>query len=160
MATYGGFWERFAAWLIDAIILAVVGGTIGAIFGGLLGGMMFAGGSSDVNTASILANLGGNAIGIVLNWLYYAIMESSSRQATVGKMALGLVVTDENGYQLGFGRATGRYFAKYLSVLILGFGFLMVGWTQRKQGLHDMIASTLVLRKGSMADTASADVFR
>ena len=160
MATYGGFWERFAAWLIDAVILAVVGGIIGALFGGVVGGVMYAGGSSDLDAASVLASLGGNAIGIVLNWLYYAIMESSSRQATIGKFALGLVVTDENGYPIGFGRATGRYFAKYISTIILLFGFFMVGWTQRKQGLHDIIASTLVLRKGSMAETAQADVFR
>jgi uncharacterized RDD family membrane protein YckC len=61
-------------------------------------------------------------------------------------MALGIIVTDLEGRRIGFGRATGRYFAKILSALILGIGFLMVAFTQRKQGLHDMIAGTLVVR--------------
>ncbi|MGC4090180.1 MAG: RDD family protein [Polyangiaceae bacterium] len=80
------------------------------------------------------------------SWLYFAIMESSPRQATVGKLALGLAVTDENGRRIGFGRATGRYFAKIISSIILLIGFMMVGWTARKQGLHDLIAGTLVYK--------------
>jgi uncharacterized RDD family membrane protein YckC len=159
MTRYGGFWERFAAWLIDTIILSVAGGILGLFLGGGLGALMATSGS-DADSIGMTAGLAGNGLGIVLNWLYFAIMESSSRQATVGKLALGLTVTDENGYQLGFGRATGRYFAKYVSLMILGFGFLMVGWTQRKQGLHDMIASTLVVRRGTMGDAAQVDVFR
>jgi uncharacterized RDD family membrane protein YckC len=74
-------------------------------------------------------------------------MESSARRATLGKMALGLVVTDLEGRQLTFGRATGRYFGKILSGLICLFGYFMAGWTEKKQGLHDMLANTLVLKK-------------
>jgi uncharacterized RDD family membrane protein YckC len=83
-------------------------------------------------------------------------MESSAKQATVGKMALGIIVTDLEGRRLGFGRATGRYFAKILSALILGIGFLMAAFTERKQGLHDMVASTLVV-KGDAPSQARSD---
>ena len=67
----------------------------------------------------------------------------------VGKQALKLVVTDEHGERIGFGRATGRYFAKFLSAMFFLIGFCMVGWTARKRGLHDVIAGTLVQRSDS-----------
>jgi len=79
-------------------------------------------------------------------WLYFALLESSSHQATVGKLACGLRVTDERGKRIGFGRATGRHFGMLLCWLTLGVGFLMVAWTRRKQGLHDLLARTLVVR--------------
>jgi uncharacterized RDD family membrane protein YckC len=74
-----------------------------------------------------------STISTIVSWLYYALMESSAKQATVGKMALGILVTDLEGSRIGFGRATGRYFAKILPALILGIGFLMAAFTQRKQ---------------------------
>ncbi len=80
-------------------------------------------------------------------WLYQALLESGRKQATVGKMAVGLKVTDLRGARISFGRATGRHFAQYLSAMILMIGFFMVGWTRYKQGLHDMIAGTLVYKK-------------
>lgn len=82
----------------------------------------------------------------VAQWLYHALMESSAKQATLGRMALGIRVTDLNGNRIGFGRATGRYFAKILSALILGIGFLMAAFTAKKQALHDIPAGTLVVR--------------
>jgi Tfp pilus assembly major pilin PilA len=88
-----------------------------------------------------------NAIVVLGGWLYYAAMESSSAQATLGKLALGVKVTDLTGNRIGFGRATGRYFAKIISGLALGIGYVMVAFTQRRQGLHDMIAGTLVVRR-------------
>jgi uncharacterized RDD family membrane protein YckC len=88
-------------------------------------------------------------LALPLNWLYFAILESSVWQGTLGKQALKLVVTDAHGDRIGFGRATGRYFAKFLSTMIFLFGFFMVGWTHRKQGLHDLIAGTLVQRADS-----------
>jgi len=75
------------------------------------------------------------------------MMESSDKQATMGKMALGIIVTDLEGNRVSFGRATGRYFAKILSALILLIGYMMTGFTQKKQALHDMIAGTLVILK-------------
>jgi uncharacterized RDD family membrane protein YckC len=142
-AGYAGFWARFAAFIVDRIVVLAVSFAVGFVFAFVL----------------VIANEGDPAIlegptGYLLNlagfigeWLYFALMESSRRQATVGKMALGIVVTDLYGRRITFGRATGRYFAKIISALILFLGFLMVAWTQRKQGLHDMIAGTLVYRR-------------
>ncbi|MFC1717630.1 RDD family protein [Candidatus Poribacteria bacterium] len=82
-----------------------------------------------------------------LYWLYSALLESSSKQATLGKMALGIVVTDMELQRISFGRATGRYFGKIISVMIIYIGFLMAGFTEKKQGLHDMMANCLVVKK-------------
>ena len=122
---YGGFWVRVLAAIIDGVVLAVVGFVLGLVV--------------EDPSARNLANT-------VVGWLYYAGMESSARQATLGKMALGLAVTDLSGQRVSFLRATGRYFAKILSALILLVGFVMVAFTEKKQGLHDMIASTLVVK--------------
>jgi uncharacterized RDD family membrane protein YckC len=140
MQPYGGFWLRFVAYFIDALIMNIAGGVIGAFVGVGIGAM---GAGSEVVTAS---TIGAGGLSLLVNWLYSAMLESSSWQATVGKKALGLVVTDESGGRIGFGRATGRYFGKILSSLILLIGFFMIGWTQRKQGLHDKLAGTLVYK--------------
>ncbi len=87
-----------------------------------------------------------NLLSVVIGWLYFALMESSERGATVGKMAMGLRVVTNDGKRLSFMNATGRYFAKILSAIILCIGFIMIGFTERKRGLHDMIASTLVIK--------------
>jgi uncharacterized RDD family membrane protein YckC len=84
---------------------------------------------------------------IVLHWLYYSLLESSAWQATLGKKALGLEVTDLDGNRIGFGRATGRFFAKFISWIILLIGYIMAGFTEKKQALHDILAGTLVIRK-------------
>jgi uncharacterized RDD family membrane protein YckC len=142
---YGGFWIRVLAAIIDAIILRVVVAPIGLIFGGvgLAGSMM--GRVPHVP----LALFGGGVTFILLlfgSWLYEAFMESSSYQATLGKMIFGMKVTDLSGNRISFERATGRHFAKLLSAMIFGIGYIMVGFTERKQGLHDLLAGTLVLR--------------
>ncbi len=80
-------------------------------------------------------------------WLYFALMESSVKQGTLGKMALGIIVTDANGNRISFGRATGRYFGKIISGAILCIGYIMAGFTEKKQALHDMIAGCLVVNK-------------
>jgi uncharacterized RDD family membrane protein YckC len=77
--------------------------------------------------------------------LYFAILESSVWQATLGKRALGVVVTDLSGDRISFGRATGRHFAHYLSAIFL-IGFLVQPFTAKRQALHDKIAGTLVVR--------------
>ncbi len=140
---YGGFWIRVVAAFIDTIILGVVVAPIHIIFGGLgLAGMM-----SGLPHLP-LAILGGALAKIVFvfgSWLYEALMESSSYQATLGKMILGMKVTDLNGNRISFERATGRHFAKWLS-LIFFIGYIMVGLSERKQGLHDLLAGTLVRR--------------
>jgi uncharacterized RDD family membrane protein YckC len=141
---YGGFWIRVVAAIIDGIILHVAVSPIRMIFGGLrLAGMM-----SGVPHIG-LGFLGGGVTLIALvfgSWLYEAFMQSSSYQATLGKMIFGMKVTDLNGNRISFERATGRHFAKWLSGMILGIGYIMVGFTDRKQGLHDLLAGTLVRR--------------
>jgi uncharacterized RDD family membrane protein YckC len=78
---------------------------------------------------------------------YFAIMESSSKQATVGKMVLGIIVTDAEGKRISFGRAVGRNLGKIVSQIILCIGYLMIAFTQKKQGLHDIMANCLVVVK-------------
>jgi uncharacterized RDD family membrane protein YckC len=135
---YAGFWRRLVAIIIDWLVLTVVGTIIGLAFGLVLI-------SGDVSAQ--LGHTIANVLGITIGWLYFALMESSVKQATLGKMALGLMVTDLNGGRISFARATGRHFAKIISALLLFLGFLMAGFTQRKQALHDMIASCLVIRQ-------------
>jgi uncharacterized RDD family membrane protein YckC len=119
MPQFAGFWARTGAFLIDSIILSLLAAPFLSIlpFGSLLAW-----------------------------WLYYALMESSGWQATLGKRALGLRVTDVNGVRIFFSRATARFFARLLCTATLGIGFLMVGWTRHKQGLHDMVSGCLVYK--------------
>jgi len=142
---YGGFWIRLVALIIDGIVVRVVVAPVGMIFGGLglAGGMM-----TGVPHAGLALLGGGVTLILVLfgSWLYEAFMESSSYQATLGKMIFGMKVTDLNGNRISFERATGRHFAKWLSAMILCIGYIMVGFTERKQGLHDLLAGTLVRR--------------
>jgi uncharacterized RDD family membrane protein YckC len=113
---------------------------------------MAAFGNRDDDTATAI----GYVVSIPATWLYYALSESSSRQATVGKRTVGVVVTDVAGQRISFGRATGRFFAKWLNALTLGIGYLTVVFTREKRGLHDFIAGTVVLRKRD--DRASAAI--
>ncbi len=139
--TYAGFWKRFAAGFIDYfitfILSAIVGGIIGLIYGASAG------------TAAIeeIAMFLGSLAGFLVTWIYHAAFESSPKQATPGKMALGIKVTDLEGRPVGFGKATGRYFGKIISILILFIGFIMIAFSRKKQGLHDMMAGCLVVNK-------------
>lgn len=128
--TYAGFWIRVAATIIDSIIMYI------AFFGVAF---LFMDGIASLGV-NITLQLIFAAAGIV----YFAGMESSSRQATLGKMAVGIKVGDAHGNQLSFANALGRYFAKIISAIILYIGFMMVGWDKNKQGLHDKIAGTYV----------------
>jgi len=87
-----------------------------------------------------------NLAGAMVAWLYWALMESSAWQATLGKRMLGLRVTDLAGRRISLARASGRYFGKLVSALTLGLGFVMAGLTEKKQALHDMMAGCLVVR--------------
>ncbi len=126
---YGGFWVRVVAAIIDWMVVGMATGIMVVVALGMLGS--------------------GMTLFVVISWLYEAFLLSSERQATLGKLAMGLVVTDYNDRRLTFGRATGRHFAKYLSGVILWIGYIMVAFTDRKQGLHDMVASTLVVKNPS-----------
>lgn len=130
---YAGFWRRAAASFLDSIILIVPAAIINIAF-------------AQSVLAAFLLNV---AVGVA----YYAGCHSSARQATPGKMVFGIKVTTLDGERIGIGRGVGRYFATWLSGLILGIGFLMAAFTQKKQALHDMIAGTLVVnRKAEPAD--------
>jgi uncharacterized RDD family membrane protein YckC len=144
-ARFGGFWIRFVAVIIDAIVVGVVTFPVSLIIGVVLG---FAGHavsmpSAGAQLASFLITF---TFSTLASWIYEAALESSKYQATLGKMALGLKVTDLEGRRISFLRATGRHFAKILSGFVLCIGFIIAGFTERKQALHDMIAGTLVMR--------------
>jgi uncharacterized RDD family membrane protein YckC len=134
---YAGFWLRGAALLIDGVVLMVLGGSFGFVAGF---GMGLAGYGDDEKLLQAV----GFGLGLIIQWAYYVFMESSYKMATVGKSLLGLIVTDMDGRKIGFGRANGRFFGKYLSAFTFGIGLIMAGFTQKKQTLHDMITSTLV----------------
>jgi len=150
--TYAGFWKRFVARLLDSmiiglsslIVLLVVGIFTGIGFG--ISAMSVENWEDIVPVVIVLFGLYGVVL-VCITWLYYALLESSARQATVGKMVMGIVVTDLNNNRITFGRATGRYFAKILSGLIFCIGYMMAGFTQKKQALHDMLSGCLVANK-------------
>ena len=142
-----GFWMRFAAYLIDAVVLAIPGCVFGRGVPSLMGVGLPAQPTREQMMSFLFLSCGTNIIALVIGWLYYALMESSANQGTLGKMALGIKVTDMAGQRITFGRASGRFFAKLLSSLILCIGYMMAGWTQKKQALHDILADTLVVRK-------------
>jgi uncharacterized RDD family membrane protein YckC len=85
---------------------------------------------------------------LLIGWLYEALMTSSRRGATLGKQALGLRIIRADGARLTFGRATARYFLKYIitPLVPLFIGYLMAAFTNRKRALHDVLADTLVIR--------------
>jgi uncharacterized RDD family membrane protein YckC len=120
---YAGFWIRVVAAIIDAVILAAAAGLVSA---GTFGAGIF--------------------VSLLGPWLYEAFMLSSEWQATVGKRAMSIFVTGADGGRISFARATGRHFAKWISACILGIGFIMVAFTAKKQGLHDLIAETFVVK--------------
>jgi len=137
--SYAGFWKRFAAWILDGLILFAIGLAVSFAFD-----FMYFLTPIPFLWYVILSDF---LLGIFTSLLYYSIFESSSHQATPGKMALGIIVTDIAGQRISFGRAVGRDLSKILSVLTLGIGYLMIGFTEEKRGLHDYIAGTLVINK-------------
>ncbi|WP_029889837.1 RDD family protein [Polycyclovorans algicola] len=141
---YAGFWRRALAILLDVLMLQVVvvivSFPIGLAIGYYLTGHVA---PSDLEALYTVVSVG---LALTLQWLYFALMESSALQATLGKMALGIRVTTLDGSRMSLGRASGRYISKYLSILSI-IGFYLAGWTKRKQALHDFIVGTVVVRK-------------
>lgn len=146
---YGGFARRLLAFMLDSLILWILGIVIGAIIGFIIGA---AGGvtTGGVNRPLILL-LVYPAL-FLLSLLYYSLQESSSYQATLGKRALGIKVTSLDGKPIGWGRAVGRWFGRILSGLIFCIGYLLALFTSRKQALHDMLAGTLVMDRWAYTD--------
>lgn len=154
---YGGFWLRFLAYLIDGAVI-MIGVCVVAIPLVFLTGL-----GAYLNQIHPEEDWNENGVwvliavfflfgmaSLVVTWLYHALMESSEWQATVGKKALGLVVTDMAGQRVSFWRATGRHFAKIVTNMVPVFiGYIMAGFTEKKQALHDMIAGCLILQRGN-----------
>jgi len=147
---YAGFWLRFVAYLIDIVIIWIVMIPIFLVFSAMFGLSMasmarnpdeMAAGGSMVGVFLLI-----EAVAVVGVWLYYAFTESSAWQGTIGKKILGLRVTDLDGNRVSFGRASGRFFGKIVSGFTLLIGYIMAGFTEKKQALHDMIAGCLVVK--------------
>jgi uncharacterized RDD family membrane protein YckC len=154
---FAGFWLRVVAYLIDSIVLGLAFCAIFIPFAVMTGLTAVLGNiHPGEDPGDVGAALGGTIVlgfvtiamlSVLGSWLYHAKMESSDWQATLGKKVLNLRVTDLNGARITFGRASGRHFAKIITGLIpLGIGFALAGLTERRQAVHDMIASCLVLR--------------
>jgi len=144
--TYGSFLRRLAAAIIDGILLGIVNSIIGSLLGVSIVGSIRPGESP--NIGAVLGAMSGYLIlSTVVNWLYSAYFESSARQATIGKAAMSLIVTDEQGQRISFMQATIRFFSKIISGMIMMIGYLMQPFTQKKQALHDIIAKTLVWKR-------------
>ena len=141
---YGGFWVRLAAHVVDGFIISIGVFVIAFVLG--LAAAMLGGGGGDA------ASIGITVAMVLLGQFYHAYFVSSEKMATPGKRLCGLYVTDLEGHRLGFGHALGRNLAALASYLTLYIGFIMAGFTERKQALHDKIAGTLVHRQpGSSA---------
>jgi uncharacterized RDD family membrane protein YckC len=153
---YAGFWLRVLAYFIDVIILGVfavpilIGAAMALGIGGMISSMPrnqdpFQNGMPPAFALFVMVCIG---LGVFGTWLYFALLESSEWQGTAGKKILGLIVTDMNGQRVSFMRATGRHFSKIVTSFIpVGIGYAMAGFTAKRQALHDMIASCLVLRR-------------
>jgi uncharacterized RDD family membrane protein YckC len=144
---YGGFWRRVVAFIIDGLVV----GAVMTPFGLGLGFAHLAAALSGDMTPEALAAIITTSlfvwfIRVIVSWLYGAGFESSPLQATPGKLLLGLRVTDLEGRRITFLRATGRAVGKWISGVLLGMGYVLAAFTDRKQGLHDLIAGTLVRR--------------
>ncbi len=154
-----GFWMRVVACMVDGAIV---------LLGGFITGML-----AMLPAVALLAPLlislsefqrgevGKQIFGLgflIFSWLYFAWMESSRWQATPGKMLLQLRLVGVDGTRLSFGRATGRFFGKFLSIAIMYIGFIMVAFTSKKQGLHDIMAGCLVVKNRCAEPSPAGDV--
>ena len=149
---YGGFWIRLLAHLIDHIILGAVAAPLFfvTVLPSIIRVAQQADRDQEPSPEMIITIISSAFVYIALafvgQWLYEALLTSSSWQGTIGKRVLRLKVVDEAGNRISFGRATGRFFAKILSSMFFCIGFIMIGFTDRKRGLHDMLANTLVMK--------------
>jgi len=145
---YGGFWVRFVAYIIDSIVIFMVQSILFFALG--INAMALNVVDSQATPNEVWDLYGGTftlitLLSVLLAVVYYAGMESSSKQATIGKMAFELKVVDTEGNRISFLRGVGRFFSKYLSSLILMIGYIIAAFDSRKQALHDKLANTMVI---------------
>jgi uncharacterized RDD family membrane protein YckC len=142
---FAGFWLRAVAYLIDTVLISLVFGLIASLYPSTF--IKY----PDATTTSLasLPQLTPIAfvITITATWFYYTVFEASIWQATPGKRVMKLYVSDLSGRRLTFARAAARNLAKMISSLTFLVGYLVAGFTEKKQALHDILASCLVLRK-------------
>lgn len=141
---YAGFWKRAAAAIVDGVLIWIIGSFGGEALGTLLGDLA-GGGKLAVAMMVLLVTL-------TLQVCYYAFFHASFNAATPGKMLIGIKVVRSDGKTISFLRAVARYFATIPSAIILGIGYLMAGFTDRKQALHDMICDTVVVDKWAFSE--------
>lgn len=141
---YAGFWKRFAAYIVDIIIINI--GVLIFIFIWALFELFLNLIGLEQKTKEMVLGLLGVPIYLSIPWLYYTLLETSKYKATLGKMAVGIIVVNENYSKISFARANARYWSKILSCILL-IGFIMAGLTRKKQALHDCIAGTIVIKK-------------
>lgn len=149
---YAGFWRRWLALVIDWMILGIPCGIIFLLF--ILPAINAAIQTDDADRiATMVASymvgwvLMGGLLLALIPLIYYSAFESSQYQATLGKMALGIIVTDMHGQRISFARSLGRNAGKFISKMIMHIGFIMAGFTEKKQALHDILADCLVVMK-------------
>jgi len=148
--TYAGFGRRVGGFLIDVIVVGILTFGMAFILGAVTGGF---GGSSPETL-----NMIGNILSLVVFWLYFARSESSQSQTTVGKKVFGLIVTDLNGDRITFLRASARVLGLFLSNMTIGLGYLVGLFTSKKQGLQDLVAGCVVVRRRmSVEDRHTSD---
>ncbi|MEK7398373.1 MAG: RDD family protein, partial [Candidatus Poribacteria bacterium] len=137
---YAGFWRRYFASIIDGLLISVAEAIIGFFLANtipkLVRGSLWG-----------FIPMPSGYVSFLMGWMYFALMESSPHQATIGKIVMGINVVDLNGNRVSFFRASNRFFAKTLSVLLLFIGYIMAGFTEKKQALHDIIARCLVMKR-------------
>lgn len=131
-AVYAGFWRRVGGYVIDYLVWVSAAFLLGFAFAG-----------SDEGAATLLMLL----VYFVGTWLYSALLESGPHQATWGKRAMAIKVTTLTGERISFARATGRYFAEWITGLTVGIGYVIAAFTKRRQTVHDMVAGTLVVHR-------------
>lgn len=141
---FSGFWQRFVAALIDGLVIEIALYPVNEVID------RFSGPTNDAGLDAY------RFVFIVVPWLYFALMEGSVWQATLGKKAVGIRVCNLSGERISYMRATIRHFGRILSSLLLLAGFIMMVFTKRRQGLHDMIAGTLVIRDSGISTVIRA----
>ena len=142
---FAGFWLRAVAYLFDTVLISLVFGLIASFYPTTF--IKFPDAASTSLTSLPQLTPLAFAITITATWFYYTVFEASAWQATPGKRVLRLYVADLNGKRVTFARSAARNFAKIISSLTFLVGYLVAGFTEKKQALHDILSGCLVLRR-------------
>ena len=156
---YAGFWLRFLAWLIDGTLvflpLFLIGYflfsmAIGIAYVSMTRPELLQGGAESAEYVKPAIWMGWHVSGWVtflVAWLYRAGMESRRPQGTIGKLICRIKVTDERGQRVSFARASGRHFARLITNMTCGIGYIIAGFTAKKQTIHDLVSSCVVVKR-------------